>query len=310
VPMLEMVAKIALQMGLGLVFAPVLAGAVKKIKARLQHRQGPSLLQPWFDLRKLFRKRMVRSATTSWLFDIPPFLEFGVALFLLAVIAGPMALNTSRQFGVDLFFILYLLALGRFFGALAGLDAGSAFGGMGSSREMTIAAMVEPGLILTLFLLGFKAGNLNLNQIFGWAAADGGWFVSPLYLFSAGAFFMLLIAETGRIPVDNPDTHLELTMIHEGMILEYSGPYLALISWAAMIRQYLFYGIFVNLFWPDPPSTGIIPGVMLFLLKLLLTGLLVAITESSLAKMRLLKVPRLLLGAFALGLMGLVTVIF
>jgi formate hydrogenlyase subunit 4 len=297
----------------GLLLAPVLGGAIKLVKARLQHRQGPPLLQPWYDLLKLFRKRMVLSGTTSWLFRVPPFLEIGVALGLLLVVPGPFRAGAAFPFGADLVALLYLMALARFFSALAGLDAGSAFGGMGSSREMTLAALIEPGLVLILFLLGFKAGSLSLNPLFHWAAQDPGWILSPLHLLTGVAYFMLMIAETGRIPVDNPDTHLELTMIHEGMILEYSGPFLALINWAAWIRQYLFFSIFIQLFWPVPAYGGF-PGPFLsladFCLKLALVGGLVALVESLLAKMRLLKAPRLLWAAFAFGVLGLLTAIF
>jgi formate hydrogenlyase subunit 4 len=313
--MCEDIFRTGIQFGLGLIFAPLLAGVIKKIKAWMQHRKGPSVLQPWFDLWKLFRKQMVISETTSWIFKVPPFLEFGIALFLLMVVAGPFLISPNINFGVDLIFILYLWALARFFTALAGLDAGSAFGGMGSSREMTVAAMVEPGLILVLFIIGFRAANLNLSQIFSWASYESGWVFSPVYLLAAGAYLILMIAETGRIPVDNPDTHLELTMIHEGMILEYSGPYLALINWSVMIRQYLFYSIFVNVFLPGPVvlhpgiSDILVNGVQ-FIAKLVLVGLIVAVTESTLAKMRLLKVPRLLWAAFAFGVMALLTVVF
>ena len=307
--------RIVSQVGLGLVLAPVLAGFIKKVKARAQLRQGPSIVQPWYDLRKLFSKEMVVSQETSWIFKIPPYLEFGIAILLLAFIPVVSILSTKLTYGVDLIFLLYLWGLGRFFSALAGLDAGSAFGGMGGSREMTIAAMVEPGLLLALVLIGWKASSLHISQVFQWAARDGKWFFSPAYLLTAGAFILLLIAETGRIPVDNPDTHLELTMIHEGIILEYSGPFLALINWAVMIKQYLFFAIFVNIFLPGDifPNTSYIYtaiNMALFLCKLLFLGIAVGCIESSLAKMRLLKAPRLLWGAFALGLMAALTVIF
>lgn len=313
--MLELIIETLVQLGLGLVGSLFLAGWIKKFKARMQHRKGPAFWQPWFDLRKLWSKNMVISDTTSWLFKIPPYLEFGIALLLLLVVPGPFLLSSGINFGIDLIFILYLWVLARFFTALAGLDAGSAFGGMGSSREITIAAMVEPGLLLVLFLLGYKASSLNLNEIFNWAAADSGWFFSPLYLLMAGSYVMLMIAETGRIPVDNPDTHLELTMIHEGMILEYSGPFLALINWAVWIRQYIFYAIFVNVFLPAvplayPSGVEIVVSMMLFFGKIALVGLVIGLIESALAKMRLLRVPQLLWGAFVLGLMSLLIVVF
>ncbi len=307
--MLDLLFKNSLQWLFGLLLAPVLAGLVKKCKARLQHRQGPGLLQPGYDLGKLFRKRMVLSETTSWLFRVPPFLEFGIALFLLLVTPGPLQM-LRLPVAVDVITILYLMTLGRFFTALAGLDAGSAFGGMGSSREMTIAAMIEPGLVLVLFLVGSKAGTLQLDRMVQWATSNEGWVFAPVHLLAAVAFFILLVAATGRIPVDNPDTHLELTMIHEGMILEYSGPYLALINWAAMIRQYLFFSIFLNIFVPALPGLNWVENAVFFVVKLAGLGCLVALVETLLAKMRLLKVPRLLWAASGFALMALLTVVF
>lgn len=313
--MLEKAILTLLQWTVGFLAAPILAGFIKKVKARLQHRQGPPILQPWNDLRKLFGKKMVLSEVTSWVFQVPPYLEFGVGLLLLLAVPGPFLFAQSLNPGIDIIFVLYLWGLARFFTALAGLDGGSAFGGMGSSREMTIAALVEPGLLLLLFILGIKATTLNVNRIFLWAAQTGEWFFSPLYLMTTVAFFILLIAETGRIPVDNPDTHLELTMIHEGMILEYSGPYLALISWAVMIRQYLYYGIFLNIFFPGAPpahygiaSTAI--GILVFGIKTALLGVVVALVESLLAKMRLLKLPRLLWGAAGMAILAVFTLVY
>ena len=300
-----------LQIIVGFLGAPLLAGFIKKVKARMQRRQGPSIFQPYFDLRKLFGKTMTVSMVTSWIFRLAPFLEFGVAVLLLGAIPGPWLAGAA---GMDIIMVLYLWGLARFFSALAGLDAGSAFGGMGSSREMTIAAMIEPGMILTLLLVGYKAATLNIARLLQWADANQGWFFSPFYFFAVGAFLILLIAETGRIPVDNPDTHLELTMIHEGMILEYSGPYLALINMAFWIRQYLFYAIFVHLFLPGGFAGRAIwvygANLAWFLLKIGALALVVSLIESGFAKMRLVKVSRLLWLAFALGLMGLLTIVF
>src|SRR5438094_803489 len=217
---------------LALLLAPGLVGLIRWLKARLQNRRGAPVWQPYLELRKLFAKEVVVSEHASWLFRAAPFVVFASAVavtFLVPILAVPLPFDTVG----DLIVVVYLLLLGTFFLALAGLDPGSAFGGMGASREMTVAALAEPTIALAIFALALNAGSTNLGQIVARALADPAVALSPGHLLAFGALFVVALAETGRLPVDHPATHLELTMIHEAMVLEYSGRYLALIEWAA-----------------------------------------------------------------------------
>ncbi len=252
--------------------APLLNGLIKRSKARLQNRRGPSLLQGYFDILKWLQKETVISPTTSWIFNIAPYLYF--ASVFAAVI---------QFFQVDFLVMIYLLAFGRFFLVLASLDAGSAFGGMGGAREMFIATLVEPALLLAVATLALPVQSSNLPQLYAEA-------VQPLnlaQLLAALAFYLVLLAESGRIPIDNPDTHLELTMIHEGMILEYSGRSLALIHLAAAVKQLLYVLLFCKFFLPW--------GAGFWLpLKAALLGVSLACAETATNKMRLFRVPAFL----------------
>jgi formate hydrogenlyase subunit 4 len=278
--------------------APLVAGIIKKIKARLQNRRGSSILQVYFDLLKFLAKNSVISPTASWIFTAAPYIYFAAAMAASSLV--PMFSFSGRGFG-DLFMLIYLLAVGRFFLVLASLDAGSAFGGMGGAREMFIAVMVEPALLLSMCTIALKFKTSNLT-IMAANVADSPF--SLAYIFSAVAFFIVLIAETGRIPVDNPDTHLELTMIHEGMILEYSGRKLALILWASAVKQMIMILLFVVLFlpWNLFGSTGFLGVVM----KVLAMTVVIAIGEISTNKMRLFKVPKFLAVSCLLSLLALV----
>src|SRR5438445_423030 len=237
------------QTALALLLAPGLVGLIRWLKAHLQNRRGAPVWQPYLELRKLFAKEVVVSSNASWLFRAAPFVVFAstVAVALLVpVLAVPLPFGSAG----DLLVVVYLLLLGTFFLALAGLDPGSAFGGMGSSREMTVAALSEPTVALAIFALALGAGSTNLGQIVARTMADPAAAVSPGYLLAFGALFVVTLAENGRLPVDNPATHLELTMIHEAMILEYSGRYLALIEWSAWLKVLLFFSLLGNLFVP------------------------------------------------------------
>jgi formate hydrogenlyase subunit 4 len=205
------------------------------MKARLQNRRGAPVWQPYWELAKLFQKEVVVSRNASWLFRAAPFIVFASTVavtFLVPILAVPLPFDAVG----DLLVVVYLLLLGTFFLSLAGLDPGSPFCGMGASREMTVAALAEPTVALAIFALALSAGSTNLGQIAARTMADPGAAVSPGHLFAFGALFIVTLAETGRLPIDNPATHLELTMIHEAMILEYSGRYLALIEWAAALK--------------------------------------------------------------------------
>lgn len=274
--------------------APLVAGIIKTAKARLQSRRGPGFFQVYFDLVKLLDKDSVVSPTVSWIFNSAPYIYFAGGMAAAALV--PMTAKSSGA--SDVFTLIYLLALGRFFLVLASLDAGSAFGGMGGAREMFIAILVEPALLLSILTVAFKAQTTNLGLMAIHAANSS---LSLAYVFAAIAFFIVLIAETGRIPVDNPDTHLELTMVHEGMILEYSGRKLALIFWATAVKQLIMILLFVLLFLP---GGGI--GFIWTVLKVLLMALTIALAETSTNKMRLFKVPNFLAVSCLLSLLALV----
>jgi len=292
-----------------LLLSPLLQGFIKKLKARMQGRVGPGLLQPYYDLIRLFRKEMVLSRVASWVFKAAPFIVF--VSTLTASMMVPV-ITTQSLFGMmgDVIAFIYILAAGRFFMALAGLDAGTSFGGEGSSREMTVAILVEPMMMLCLFTAAISAGSTNIAGI----AETQRLLYSPSHILALSAFIVAVIAETGRIPVDNPDTHLELTMIHEGMILEYSGPYLALMEWAHDMKQMLLFTLTMDIFFPLGMARGtgffsLAVSLVIFILKMLLMGSLMAWVESSRAKMRFFQLPSLLESAFVLAFLSLLTYI-
>jgi formate hydrogenlyase subunit 4 len=309
--MIEQTLPILLQVALVLLLAPLVTGFNRLLKARVQTRQGPSLFQPYRDIYKLLRKGMVIPDTASWIFTATPFVVF-VTTLLASLLIPTISASAPLSLYGGVLAVVYLLALGRFFLALGGLDTGGSFGGLGSSREMTISAIAEPALMLAVFTVAIGAGSTNLS-IVAQAALGQSWrFLAPSQMLAFAALFIVLIAETGRIPVDNPATHLELTMIHEAMILEYSGPYLALIEWAAAIKQLVLMTILVNVFFPfglsaDWSPWAVLLSLPLFILKLLLLAVVVAVVEVSNAKMRLFRVPELLAIAFVLGALALVS---
>jgi formate hydrogenlyase subunit 4 len=293
---------------LALLLAPGLAGLIRWMKARLQNRRGTPFWQPYRDLRKLFGKEVVVSSNASWLFRAAPFVIFSsavAAVALVPVLAAPVIFDTMG----DLIVLVYLLLLGTFSLALAGLDPGSAFGGMGASREVTVAALAEPTVALAVFALALSAGSTNLGQIVAATLTDPARAVSPGHLLAFAALFIVTLAETGRLPVDNPATHLELTMIHEAMVLEYSGRYLALVEWAASIKLLIFFALLGNLFVPWGVARALTPESLLvalgsFLLKLLVLAATVAVFETRVAKLRLFRVPELLSISFVLALLA------
>lgn len=291
--------------------SPLLSGVMKTMKARLQTRRGPSPWQPYRDLYKLFRKGMVVPETASPLFAAAPFILFSATL-LAGLLAPTIAASAPlSMFGGVLAFV-YLLALGRFFLALGGLDTGSSFGGLGSSREMTISALAEPALMLAVFTVALTAGSTDLSAM-AQAGLGRSWrFLAPSQMLAFAALFVVVIAETGRIPVDNPATHLELTMIHEAMILEYSGPWLALIEWSAWIKQLVLLTLLANVFFPFTLVAGAGPDAFLaaaalYAFKILLLAAAVVLVETTNAKMRLFRVPELLSVAFVLGALALIS---
>ena len=295
--MMNIVLSIIQALGMVLL-APLVSGIIKTTKAKLQNRRGPGFFQVYFDLIKLLKKGSVVSPTISWIFKSAPYIYFASAI--AAGVLVPVTIFESTGIG-DVFTLIYLLALGRFFLVLASLDAGSAFGGMGGAREMFIAILVEPALLLSVVTVAFRAQTTNLGVMVSIAESSP---LSLAYVFAGIAFFIVLIAETGRIPVDNPDTHLELTMIHEGMILEYSGRNLALIFWATAIKQLIMILLFILFFLPGNMfGNAIFMGIVL---KVLLVALMIAIAETSTNKLRLFKVPNFLAISCLLSLLALV----
>jgi len=309
--MLQAIILVVAQTIVLLAVAPIIVGLIRKVKARLQLRRGASVFQPYADLAKLFRKQPVVSTTTSWIFTATPYIVF--ASTLAAGLLVPIFVSsTPLNFAGNIIALVYLLALGTFFLMLAGLDAGSAFGGMGSSREAIVASLTEPAMILSIFAIALTKGSTNLSTIVHKTALLEGIVTDPSpYLMALAALFIVAIAETGRVPVDNPATHLELTMIHEAMILEYSGRYLALIEWAAGLKLLVFLTLIANVFAPWGIATSLEPAVLsigltIYLVKISGLAVLIGVIESMFAKLRLFRVTDLLGVAFILALLGLV----
>jgi formate hydrogenlyase subunit 4 len=309
--MTEQASAVIAQIAVLLFLSPLITGFSRTLKARLQTRRGPGILQPYRDLHKLLQKGMVIPDTASWIFTATPYI-----LFATTLLAGLLIPTISAQAPLSLFggvlAVVYLLALGRFFLALGGLDTGSSFGGLGSSREMTISAIAEPALMLAVFTVAIGAGSTNLSEVAQAGLGQSWRFLAPSQMLAFAALFIVLIAETGRIPVDNPATHLELTMIHEAMILEYSGPYLALIEWSAAMKQLVLMTLLVNVFFPFGLSAGwwqpsTLLSLLLFSAKLLLLAAVVVLVETSNAKLRIFRVPELLAVAFVLSAMALIS---
>ena len=290
--------------------APLLAGWIRKLKARLQNRRGAPILQPWRELYKLMGKEARVAHTASPLFRVAPYVVF-VATWLAAASVPLIVTGLPVSMLADLLVLAGLLGLARFFLALAGMDVGTAFGGMGASREMLISALAEPAMLLAVFTLAMVAHTTNLSSMVE-LQLTGPLVLRPSFLFALAALILVGIAETGRIPVDNPTTHLELTMVHEAMILEYSGRHLALMEWAAQIKLMLYGALIANLFFPWGVAQAFAPvdlmlGLGAIVAKLLALGAMLAVAETVLAKMRLFRVPALLNLAVLLGLLGLLS---
>jgi formate hydrogenlyase subunit 4 len=291
-----------------IIIAPLLTGVVKWFKCQLQNRSGPSILQPYRNLIKLFRKDVVIANTASSLFLITPYIVFSIMILIASTIPFLIVIPSMSAIA-DVIVLVGLLALARFFLSLAGMDVGTAFGGMGSSREMLIAAIAEPALLMTFFTVAMFASSTNLSIIVAYFAHNQ-LLSSSSIIFAAVGFALVAVAETGRIPIDNPATHLELTMIHEAMILEYSGHHLALIEWASQIKFAIYCTLLINLFLPwgiaDIQSiAALLLSSIAFAFKVIILCLTLAITEINLAKLRLFRAPFLLNLAFLLCLLGL-----
>jgi formate hydrogenlyase subunit 4 len=291
-----------------LLLAPLLTGFVRKVNARLLRRQGPSVLQPYRDLLRLLRKEAILADSTSWLFRAAPYLIFA-ATWVAAALVPTFAAGLLFSWSADLIAIVALLGSARFFLALAGLDAGTSFGGIGASREVMIASLAEPAMIMIVFTLALLAGTTQLSTIAGFMLESNVGLRVSLGL-ALVALIMVAIAENARIPVDNPATHLELTMVHEAMVLEYSGRHLAMIEAAASLKLLLYVSLLGCVFLPwgiAANNGGILAysvGAAAYVAKLALGGVLLAVFETSIAKMRVFRVPEFLGAALMLGLLG------
>lgn len=292
-----------------LVLAPLLTGIMRKIKALTQKRTGSSIFQTYFDLLKLIRKDEVISEESSWIFRFSPWIIFSSTL-VVAFFVPIVAVYSAFGLGADIILISGLLGISRFFLMLAGLDVSSTFGGIGVSREMMISSLTEPALFLVLFTVAVTFGATNIETIVS-HTAESSFIISASLLFSLFGFFIIVMAETGKLPFDNPATHLELTMVHEAMILEFSGKSLALIELSKSIKQLLLLSLLISIFIPWGLSTtfsvaAVIVGLSVFLLKMISLGMMIAYIESKVAKWRLFRIPDLIFLSLASGLMGIV----
>lgn len=296
------------QMLLVLLLAPLLTGFVRKIKARLLRRRGPPLVQPYLDLIRLLRKEVVLAENASWLFRVVPYFIFA-ATWVAASLVPTFRTGLVFSWSADLIAIIALLGSARFALALAGLDVGTSFGGIGSSREVMIASIAEPAMLMIVFTVALIAGSTQLSSIAGFMLSPEVGLRVSLGL-ALVALIMVAIAENARIPVDNPATHLELTMVHEAMVLEYSGRHLALVELSASLKLLLFLSLIGCVFVPWGLATseaGLQPlavGVATYVAKLAVGGFLLALFETAIAKMRVFRVPEFLGAALMLGLLA------
>ena len=296
-----------IHLSLVLFFSPFILGVINKTKAFVGGRKGPPLLQAYYDLSKLFRKDMVFSRTTTWVFRAGPVVSW-VSVFLGSLIVPLGHHPAPVGFSGDMILLAYLLALGRFFTASAALDTGSSFEGMGAAREVTFSALAEPALFFGFVALARVSDSLSLSQMFagGFGKAGASWMVS--FILIAVAWFIVLLAENSRIPFDDPNTHLELTMIHEVMVLDHSGPALGMILHGAAMKLFLVGALVLNLVfsWVD-----VDPALdwALFLGEAVLLGMVVGLVESVLARFRLKYVPNFLVAACLLSAFGVILMV-
>lgn len=300
----------AIQVLLLVLLAPLVRGVVSRIKARIQNRRGASIFRPYSDLAKLFGKEDMVPPTASFIFRLAPRALFAVTVVAAAfipVLRGSALLGSSGDF----FILVYLLALGRFLLMLGAMDGGSSFGGMGASREALVSTLAEAPLLLALVALAMVAHTASLGKMVLWTTGQDFFQLSAVHALALAALALVTIAETGRIPVDNPTTHLELTMIHEAMILEYSGPSLALIEWMSATKLTVLMALLIGLFVPWGMAatfsmSGIMLALLLWLSKLGVLAIALALVESSVAKLRMYLVPDFLGVASALAILAVV----
>jgi formate hydrogenlyase subunit 4 len=308
---LNFITSVVLQLGqllLVVLLAPLLTGWVNQCQAWLQNRSGAGLLQPYRVLRKLLKKDAVMAHNASWLFRITPYIVFG-CMWLAAVIIPTIAVDLPFSQAADVIALVGVFALARVFIALAAMDIGTSFGTLGARREMLVSFLAEPALLMVLFTSSLISHSTQLPKIVD-TFAHHEFVLYPSLAFAALAFLIVLLAENARIPVDNPSTHLELTMIHEAMILEYSARHLALIEWASSLKLMAYMSIGIALFFPHGMAgvgdwAGLPVAIVALLLKLACAGALLALLESVSAKLRIFRAPEFLGTAFLLAVLGL-----
>ncbi len=310
-PIVPVVAISLLQV-LGVVLGgPLLVGLMRKVRCRLEGRAGPPIRQPLLDLRKLARRERARPDQATWIFSTAPVVLVATTL-VISVIAPLLATDPAFGWSTDLFAIVYLLLVGSVAVALGGLDTGTAFGGMGASRAMTIGALSEPALLVAVLALSVPAHSSNLPIIIARSLDHPAWLATPERLLALVAFLIVIVAESGRLPVDNPSTHLELTMIHEATALEYAGADLALIRLGEAMRLVVLLGLFADLFVPwgvatAPGAEHLALGLVSIGAKVAVLGVAVAVFEVVVAKLRLFRVPELMAGAFVLAVLAVIS---
>lgn len=292
-----------------LLVAPFVNGLIKKVKALSQKRKGASVLQMYFDLYKLVKKKPVVSNISSWIFHVTPYIVFATAL--AAALLVPVSTKIlPPQIPGDFIMVVSILALGRFFLMIAALDTASTFGGMGSSREAMISALIEPSILISMFTVALISRSTSLSQIMETVQKVGLPLAHPVYIMVGLALLIIILAETCRIPVDDPATHLELTMVHEAMILEYSGRHLALLEYGAAVKQLVFMTLFVNILIPQDQMIGfmglgaLILSLLIYLLKVILLALAMGIIEVNTVKLKLFSIPNLAALSFILAFLG------
>ena len=295
-----------LNTALGLAFAPLMIGVINRTKARCAGRKGPPLLQPYHDLRKLLRKGAVYSESSSWILRAGPVVGLS-AVVTAATIIPFGGLPVLLSFNGDLILFAYLFGLARFFTILMALDSGSSFEGMGASREAAFSALAEPVLLLTLAVIAKYSGQISFSKIF--PEIDFGYWpkAGPAFVLIGLALLIVFLAENARIPVDDPNTHLELTMIHEAMVLDHSGPDLGMIHYAAAVKMWLLGALLTQIIVPVRGG-GRLADVAAALLAMMLLAAVVGLIESSMARLRLQRVPQLLVGAAALSILAAILV--
>lgn len=296
-----------------LILSPLFNTLMKKLKAILQGRNGPPLFQGYYDLIKYFHKETVISKQASWIFIATPYIN--LATVLVASLAVPTFYNIySLNLLGGIIFLVYILGLSRFMTTVAVMEPGSGFCGMASSREMMLSALIEPVMLLALFVFVLMSGSTNLPNIINYFSNHTSYITYPSYLLAIFALLVAAIAEMGRVPFDNPETHYELTMIHEGLLLEYSGKELGLMFWSSWTKQLIILSLIANLLFPwsfvsSTLFTTYAYGFLFYLFKLIILCVLVVLIETVFAKVRLFRVKDILLTSFVIAIIALISLV-